>query len=241
MKDLIAGGALAALLLLPGLAGAAGTLSGTVALAGGEAPAPARKEMSDECIEKNGGEQEHDQGIVVNDDGSLRNVFVYISKGLEGQDFPTPPRPVVIDERGCTYRPHVVGLMPGQPLKVTNTDRMLDNLHSYPEVNRPINVTVLAFQREVVVREGFDEPEVMIPLRCDVHRWQEAWIGVVAHPFFAVTGDGGSYALHDLPAGAYTVTAWHEELGTQSLQVTIADGASAAADFTFSLEALEAD
>lgn len=192
-------------------------------------------EMSAECVAKNGGQPAYDQSLVVNEDGTLRNVFVYVSAGLEDRVFAPPAEPAVVDERGCLYHPHVLGMVAGQSLKLINTDRMLDNLHTYPKVNEPINVTVLAFQPEVVVTTGFSEPEIMIPLKCDVHRWQLAYIGVLHHPFFAVTGDGGTFALDALPPGDYSITAWHERLGTHTQAVTLGEGPAATLDFTFSL------
>ena len=220
----------------------AGQVAGRAVLLEGKQPARKKLPMSAECQTKNGGQSEYEEKIVASRSGGLANVFVYVSAGLEGRRFPVPAAAAVIDERGCTYRPHVLGMMVGQALKLTNTDRLLDNLHTYPKVNEPINITVLAFQREVLITEGFTRPEVMVSLRCDVHAWQEAFIGVLEHPFHAVTDQDGTYALRELPAGAYTITACHEVLGTQSAAVSVpAADSSPTADFRFSLAAAKRD
>jgi len=235
------GAVLSTVLALASPALAGGRVTGVAHLV--EKVQPPRKalEMSAECVAKNGGQPAYDRSLIVNDDGTLRNAFVYVSGGLEGRAFEPPAEPVVLDERGCTYNPHVIGMVAGQALKLINTDRMLDNLHSYPTINEPINVTVLAFQPEVVVRHGFSEPEIMIPLKCDVHRWQMAYIGVLPHPYFSVTGDGGAFSLDGLEPGTYTVTAWHERLGTQAQPVTVVEGQTVTLDFPFSLANARSD
>ncbi|MSS73037.1 MAG: hypothetical protein EXS64_16315 [Candidatus Latescibacteria bacterium] len=173
------------------------------------------------------------EAVVVNGNGTLKNVFVYVKKGLEGKKFPVPPIPAVIDQHGCLYVPHVLGMQAGQSLKILNNDGTLHNIHPRPKVNPEFNLAMPKFLKEKAVT--FDKPEVMIPVKCDVHPWMQSYIGVVDHPFFNVTGDGGTFELKGLPAGKYTIEAWHEVCGSKEQEVTVAEGGTASADFTFSL------
>ncbi len=171
--------------------------------------------------------------VVVNDDGTLRNVFVYVKAGLEGKKFDVPAEPVVLDQNGCMYKPHVLGVRAGQPIKILNNDGTLHNIHPKPKVNTEFNMAMPKFLK--VKTKTFDKAEVMIPVKCDVHPWMQSYVGVMDHPFFAVTGDGGAFELKGLPAGTYTVEAWHERLGSQTQEVSIKDGEAAAVDFTFKI------
>lgn len=169
--------------------------------------------------------------VVVNDDGTLRHVFVYVREGLEGQSFPTPQEPVVLDQENCMYEPHVFGIQTGQTLRILNSDPLQHNIHALPEENRPFNYST---PMEGMEREAtFRTPEVMVRIKCDVHPWMLAWAGVVAHPYFDTTGDEGAFSLENLPAGQYTIEAWHEEYGTQTQTVTVGEDETATVDFTF--------
>jgi plastocyanin len=149
--------------------------------------------------------------IVVNPDSTLRNVFVYISKGLESRQFPVPQEPVVLDQRGCRFVPHVLGVQAGQALVLLNSDSTLHNVHAASRQNRPFNVGITQTLKQLT--RTFDQAEVMIPLRCNVHPWMSAYVGVMAHPYFQVTGEDGEYHFGSLPAGEYVITAWHENFG----------------------------
>lgn len=170
--------------------------------------------------------------IVVNEGGTLRNVFVYVKEGLEGQSFPAPEEPVVLDQENCMYEPHVFGMQTGQTLRILNSDPLQHNIHALPEENRPFNYST---PMEGMEREAtFRTPEVMVRIKCDVHPWMEAWAGVLNHPYYSVTGDEGTFSLENLPAGQYTIEAWHEEYGTQTQSVTVGEDETATVDFTFS-------
>lgn len=168
--------------------------------------------------------------VIVNDDGTLRNVFVYVKKGLKGYTFAPSSNPVALNQQDCRYEPHVFGLMVGQPLKIKNSDGTLHNIHSLANENKAFNLgqTPGAENTEVM-----DKQEIMFKIKCDVHGWMSCYAGVVKHPFFAVTGDDGTFSLKGLPAGEYTVTAWHEEYGKQDLSVTVKARETATLDFTF--------
>ena len=164
-------------------------------------------------------------------DGGLNNVFVYVKDGLGNYYFDTPTEPVKLDQQGCRYHPHVLGIRVGQPLEIVNSDETMHNVHAMPAANREFNLGQ-AIQHQADKRT-FTKREVMIPFKCDVHGWMQAFIGVMDNPYFAVTHDGGKFEIKNLPAGTYTIEAWHEKLGTETQTVTLADKQSANVTFTF--------
>lgn len=165
--------------------------------------------------------------IVVNADLGLRWAFVYVAKGAR----PTPPplTPVALTQAGCLYRPRVLGVQVGQPLLVINDDPFLHNIHALPFANREFNFGQAT--KGLEERRTFTVPEVMVKVRCDVHPWMTAWVGVLEHPYFAVTDAEGAYALPELPAGFYTVEAWHESYRSVSKLVELQAGAGAVVNF----------
>jgi hypothetical protein len=164
-------------------------------------------------------------------DGGFDNVFVYVKDGLGKYYFEAPTEPVKLDQQGCRYVPHVLGLQVGQPLEVGNSDETTHNVHALPDTNREFNFA--QFVKGQKNLQTFTASEVMVPFKCDLHGWMNAYIGVLPHPYFAVTHDGGKFELKNLPAGTYTVEAWHEKAGTQTQQVTIAEKQSREIVFTF--------
>ena len=172
------------------------------------------------------------ENVVVNDDGTLRWVFVYVKEGLGDHTFQAPSEPVVLDQEHCMYTPHVFGVQAGQPIRILNSDPLAHNIHALPEENRPFNFG-MPNEGDERVRE-FREPEVMVRIKCDIHPWMLAWAGVLDHPYFDTTGDGGAFSLDGLPAGEYVIEAWHEEYGTQTQTVTVGEGEAQTVDFTFS-------
>ena len=159
------------------------------------------------------------EALVLGDGNTMANIFVQVISGLPEKEYPAPEEPVVLDQNGCTYMPHVLALMVGQPLKFLNSDSVLHNLHTLPEENDEFNVTMPKFLKETL--RTFEYAEGMFPVKCDVHPWMGGFIAVLAHPFFDVTEKDGQYQLNDLPPGTYTLEAWHEKLGTRSAEVTI--------------------
>ncbi len=170
------------------------------------------------------------QEIVANPNGTLKNVFVYLKEGVSGT-FPAPAEPVKFDQKNCWYDPHVFGLRVGQPVEIWNSDDTLHNVHAYPEKSTPFNLGMPV--KGMKLQKTFTAPEVMVKIKCDVHPWMQAYAGVLDHPFFSVSGAEGTFDLKGVPAGTYTVEAWHEKLGTQTQQITLADRESKALDFTF--------
>ena len=184
----------------------------------GQAPAPVPVMMNAACARANG-QRVFREDLVVNDNKTLRNVFVHIKSGLENRRFLAPAEPVILDQKGCWFHPHVLGLMTGQKLEVKNSDSVSHNVHPLPRRNREWNESMRPGAPDLF--EQFARPELMIPVRCNVHQWMRGYIGVVANPFFAVTDEKGGFTLKGLPPGSYTVEAWQEKLGVQDLQVTL--------------------
>lgn len=166
-------------------------------------------------------------------DGGLANVFVYVKDGLGDLRFPVPSEPVVLDQRGCRYAPRVFGVQAGQPIEILNSDATLHNVHAIPENNREFN-RGQALQG-LTHTHVFTAAEVMVPFKCDVHNWMNAWVGVLDHPFFAVSNAAGRFEIAGLPPGTYTVEAWHEALGVRTGTVTIEPNATADLSFTFAM------
>jgi plastocyanin len=171
--------------------------------------------------------------VVLGTNGALQNVFIYVKDGLGNLRFPVPSTPAVLDQKGCRYVPHVLGVQVGQPVEIVNSDPTLHNVHAVPATNQEFN-TGQPIQG-MKHMHTFSTTEVMVPFKCDVHGWMRAYIGVLDHPFYAVTGADGSFTLKGLPPGTYTVEAWHESLGTQTQSVTI--GASERKDVGFIFKA----
>ena len=209
----------------------AGSISGTITLQGTPPPA-ARLDMSTDSYCRDQA-QATDESVVVGNGGALQNVFVYVKDGLGDRTFPVPTTAVAIDQKGCRYVPHVLGIQVGQTLDIVSSDNTLHNVHAVAQNNREFNKA----QQFAAIRHThvFGAKEIMVPFKCDVHKWMNAYVGVLDHPFFAVTGANGTFELKGLPPGTYTVEAWHEKLGTQTQTVTVGDKQASTAAFTFKI------
>jgi plastocyanin len=172
-----------------------------------------------------------DRPVAVNKNGTLANVFVYIKGGLEGKKFAPPATAAVMDQKGCWFVPRVLGVQTGQQLDVTNSDPVTHNIHPRAHVNREWNQSQA--QGSAPLERKFTLPEIMIRVKCNIHGWMHAFIGVVDHPYFAVTGTDGSFELKNIPPGEYTIEAWQEELGAAVQRVTVAPAGKTDITFTF--------
>lgn len=172
---------------------------------------------------------------VVGDEGALGDVFVYIKEGLNGKTFPSPDNPVVLDQAGCEYVPYVIGLQTTQKLLVRNSDPMMHNVHPLPKVagNKESNRAQMA--KSPPLQFMFENPELFLTFKCDVHAWMYSYVCVVNNPFFAVSGKDGKFQLKNVPDGKYVVEAVHRKAGTQTREVTVAGGKSAPVAFTFDI------
>lgn len=222
------GGGEAAAVVDPATAGA---ITGSIKFTGA-APEPEVISMDAEptCAEQYT-EGPFTETVVVNENGTLANVFIYVKSGLEGQTFPTPSETVLLDQQGCRYVPHVLGAQTNQTIIIRNSDDNLHNIHPQPQNSRPFNIGQPTQGMET--ERSFSAAEIMIPVACDVHNWMSAYIGVVDHPYFAVTGSDGAFELPNLPPGDYVVEAWHEEYGAQETNVTVGESETKAIEFTF--------
>jgi hypothetical protein len=209
----------------------AGSIGGKVAIEGNVPPNAAIPMNSDPVCagaNKDGAKAE----TFVVDNGGLDNVFVYIKDDLGAKyAFETPKTPVTIEQKGCHYLPHVAGLRVGQPLEISNDDSTMHTVHGMGRSNQEFNFSqpVTGIKNTV----SFTTPEVLMAVKCDVHPWMHAFVGVVNHPFFAVSKAGGKFDLKDVPPGTYTVEAVHEKLGSQTQSITIGPKENKEITFTF--------
>ena len=212
----------------------AGGVTGTIRF-DGTPPAPEPINMGSDpyCEGQTQGQPRVTETIAAGRNDTLQNVFVYVKDGLGDRVFPVPQAPVVLDQKGCRYTPHVLGIQVGQTLEIASSDNTLHNVHAVPEQNREFNKAhQLAGVKHTHV---FSTREVMVPFKCDVHKWMNAYVGVLDHPFYAVTGADGTFELKGLPPGTYTIEAWHEKLGAQTQSVTIGEKQTSDIAFTFKI------
>jgi plastocyanin len=210
----------------------AGTISGKITFAGERPkPRPLSMDATPVCAKMHTGPILAED-VIIAGDGALKNTFVWIKSGLAARDYPVPATPVKLDQVGCVYTPHVVGVMVNQTLEISNSDDTNHNIHPMPRVNREWNESQPP-KGEVKVKK-FDKEEVPpIMFKCNVHPWMRAWVGVVSHPYFAVTDAAGKFELKDVPPGDYVLGAWHERFGAMEMNVKVEPKAAAAASFTF--------
>lgn len=209
-------------------AGGSGSISGSVTYSNGDPDVAISMDADPVCASLHDGEVHTE--MVVADAGKLANVFVYVKEGVSGS-YAAPGDAKLMEQKGCVYNPHVSGIMVGQKLVIRNSDPTLHNVHALPTKNQEFNQGQ-PFQ-DMELERTFDQTEVMIRFKCDVHPWMSSYMAVLDHPFYAVSGADGSFAIEGLAAGEYVLEAWHEELGTQTQSVTVADGEAATAAFSF--------
>lgn len=192
------------------------TLSGTVSFSG--KTLPAKKNPASSSPDCHADVNDPEQLSVRVRDGKLMNAFVYIKEGIQGA-YPTAAlSPAVLDQKHCAYLPRIIGVQVGQTLEIRNSDPTLHNVHSMAKVSAGFNIGMPKVDMKVT--KILDKPEVMIPIKCDVHPWMKAYVGALTHPFFSVSREDGTFSIEKLPAGSYTVEVWHETLGTQTQQIT---------------------
>ena len=224
--------ALVAVSLSPGAAFAASTVTGTVTFAG-TVPnlKPLAMNADPACAKKHSGPVPNEM-LVLGPGNTMGNIMVYVSKGLPaGKTWPVIKTPAVLDQKGCVYLPHVQGIMVGQQYRILNSDGILHNVHTLPKINRGFNKPMPPTMKETTT--SFDKEEPFFQIKCDVHPWMSAYVAVFTHPFFSATGKDGKFTISGLDPGTYTITAWHEKLGTQTATVTVAANETKAQNFKF--------
>ncbi len=209
----------------------AGTITGRVMFDGEVPPADAIQMAADPNCARMHDSAVMTEFVVTDAEGNLQNTFLYIKEGLEDMRFPTPTEPVVLNQEGCIYLPHVFGIQVGQPLNILNSDQTLHNIHATPSANQEFNIGQPV--QGMSTTRTFDSVEVMVPFKCDVHRWMNSYVGVLDHPYFAVSGPDGSFTIGNVPPGTYLLGAWHERYGEMDVEVTVPPSGAGEASFTF--------
>lgn len=206
-----------------------GTVSGKITFDGTPPPNDKIQMSADPYCAQHAAQNPTTETVEVSD-GGLENVIVYVSSGLPSGVAYATPAPVEIVQENCHYVPHVFTMMANQPLKIKNADMTLHNIHAWAEKNPQFNVGQPV--KDMVSETKFANPEMPLPVRCDVHKWMGAFIGVFDNPFNTVSKKDGTYELK-LPPGSYEITAWHEKFGTKKMMVTVMDNGKAELNFGF--------
>jgi plastocyanin len=204
----------------------AATVVGVVKLAG-DAPKAAKIDMSQDPACKGMNMAEN----VVASNGDLANVFVYVKEGLGTRTFNAPTEVITLDQSGCKYHPHVIGVMTGQTIKIVNSDPTTHNIHPTPKDNREWNESQPP--QAAALEKTFAREEIMLPVKCNQHPWMRMFVNVVKSPFYAVTGPDGKFEIKGLPPGDYTIAFVQEKLGEQTAKVTVAAKDTKTVDMTF--------
>lgn len=229
------GGEAAATLLKVDMATGA-TVSGTITLDGAAPEAKQIKMDADPVCKSAHSTPQMDDFWMVDANGGVANAFVYVKDGLGGKEYEALTPEIKLDQHGCMYSPRVAGVTVGATVKIHNSDQTLHNIHSFAEKNSAFNEGQPAGSPESTKKEEFSKPEIMIPIKCDVHGWMKSYVGVLSHPFFAVTGPDGKFEIKGLPAGEYTLAVWHESSKgtpagvTSEMKVTVAAKEAKTAD-----------
>lgn len=220
----------------PGMAYRAASVTGTVTF-DGKPPTmrPLAMDADPACAKKHS-KPALSEALVLGTGNTMGNIMVYVSKGLPaGKTYPAPKTPVVLDQVGCMYKPHVMGIMVGQPYRILNNDGVLHNVHTLPKVNKAFNQAMPPERKEATTT--FPREEAIFNIKCDVHPWMSAYIGVFTHPFYSVTAADGKFTISGLDPGTYEITAWHERLGPQTASVTVGANEAKSQNFKFTLPA----
>jgi hypothetical protein len=200
----------------------------------GEAPRPLRIDVSmdADCSRIN---PDPLVDWVILSDGKLANVFVYVKQGtaLDEYDFESPTAPVLLRHEKCFFAPHVLGIQTQQTLRILNSDSALHNTHALPRRGGNPEWNEIQRPGDPPITKRFTQPEMFIPIKDNQHPWEKAYVGVFAHPFFAISGRDGSFRIEGLPPGDYTIVAWHEKFGERTARITIAPYETKTLDFTF--------
>lgn len=209
----------------------AGIISGTILLEG-KRPKVREIDMGAHSHCKKEDKPVYSESVVAGPNGELKNCFVYIKSGLEKYKFAIPPEPVLLDQDGCMYKPHVLGIMAGQTFRIRNSDDTSHNIHATPKINPEWNFSQNG--KGVESDRFFQLPEIMVFIKCEVHGWMGCYVGVLSHPFYAVTDEKGRFVFSPLNPGHYELEIWHEKYGTQKASVHLDAKGQVALDLKYS-------
>jgi plastocyanin len=207
------------------------TISGSVKFAGDKPkPLPIRMDAEPTCHKEHGNAPVPSEEVTINDNGTLRYALVYIRDGLGNKTYkPIDPK-VLLDQKGCLYTPHVLFVVAGQEIEISNSDQTTHNIHPIPRVNREWNESQAPGSP---MKKVFQQPEMPpMPVKCNIHPWMKSYIAVLRHPFASVSTKDGSFEIKGVPAGSYTLEVWHEKLGTVEQKVTVAAKEAKSVEFT---------
>lgn len=212
-----------------------GVIKGIVKFDGRQAKRKALAMSADPvCAAAHGDVKALRETFVFGDNNTLQNVFVYISKGLEGQTFPASTKEAIIDQRGCIYIPHVLGIVVGQPVKILNSDDTVHNVHTQPKINASFNKAQIP---GAMLKTMFEDVEMEVNVKCDVHPWMKGYVHVMDHPFFAITQQDGTFEIRGVPPGNYELATWHEfskfKPDQKAYKVTVEEGVPAEITVTY--------
>jgi len=213
----------------------AGSITGKVRFEGTPPGNEVLRLSTDKKCVQDAGPNPQSDAILVGADGAVKNTFVYVKEGLEpGYAFDAPAGPVVLDQKGCIYSPRVLGVRVGQSIEIVNSDDTMHNVHALPMVNQEFNKSQPRVNDRMST--AFTAPEVMVRFMCNVHGWMAAHVGVVDHPYFAVSDEAGQFEIKNLPPGTYTLEAWHEKFGRSTTRVTVAEKQAQTVAFSFAAQ-----
>jgi plastocyanin len=207
------------------------TVTGKISYDGAK-PSPKTIDMSANpvCTRAHANSPQKTEELVVNDNNTVKYAFVWVKSGLPDKQWAVPTSAVLLDQNTCVYKPHMIAIQTGQNIEVKNSDPTNHNIHPMPTVNQEWNESQAPGTDPKM--KTFARQEIMIPVKCQVHPWMKSYINVVSHPFFAVTGDDGTFTIKGLPPGTYTIEVQHEKLGKMEQQVTVGAKDSKTVDFT---------
>ena len=206
------------------------TITGKVTFSGAKPPVRKLDMSAVPSCERTHPDGQPSEEVVINKNGTVKYAFVWIKSGLPNQRWQVPTAAVTLDQKGCMYQPHVLAVMTGQTIAMVNSDSTNHNIHPTPAVNQEWNESQPPGSG--VRSQSFPKQELLLPIKCNIHPWMRAYVNVIAHPFFAVTGDDGSFTIKGLPPGTYTIEVVHEKYGAQEQQITVGAKESKTADFT---------
>jgi plastocyanin len=190
-----------------------------------------RFDADPQCVAETQGEMPRDEAVLLGERSALQNVFVYVMRGLPAARYAPPANAVVLDQQKCRYMPRVLGVQVGQALTIRNSDPLLHTVRADATDNPRFNVATPL--RGVEVTRTFRAPEVMVPIKCDMHPWMQAHVGVLDHPFFSITDPSGTFSVSGLPPGTFTLAAWHERFGTRTQEITLEADESRSVSFVY--------